>query len=431
MPIVSLNEEFPNIPTAQSTFKNEPGTIDVSKTASGLHIASDSTSDKVNTIGIYSCVGSMYENENTSGLSHLMHKMAFQSTLEKSDLRFFRDVEQIGGSIRSEYGRDFVSMQIQVTPEHLEKAAELLAQTVVSPRYALWDVRQQKEKVLDDAFDNNSNPMVLLSEGLHAAAYYDTETLGRPTYDAENLDVLTPEVLKQAHGAYFNAKSMVVVGTGMEHGELFNVSNQYFTDVAASGMDAGLLEKKKVQYVGGESRNKVKIGQTGVSIGFEGASWKSKDLPASFVLQSVLGQQVKEMEGMAFNAVYLDSGVIGVTGYAEPQGAQQLVDHLLGALKGAGTTKLSDEQLNAAKMITATTYAQNMEKRSNRFSVLGSMLFNDNVATVAQVVDSIQTVSSDDVLNFAQTMLKSKPSIASVGNVAKVPRYNQILEKLQ
>jgi processing peptidase subunit alpha len=101
-------------------------------------------------VGLYIDCGSIYETPASSGVSHLLERMAFKSTVNRSHLRLVREVEAIGGNVSASASREQMSYTYDAlksyTPEMVEVLiARVRAEESSIPRMG-WEV---KEKVLN------------------------------------------------------------------------------------------------------------------------------------------------------------------------------------------------------------------------------------------------------------------------------------------
>lgn len=426
MPQVSMEEEFPGVPVGVPIVAST-GSAELTHTANGMRVASDGHNDSVVTLGIHVDAGSKYETDETSGLTQLMANMAFRSTSTRSDIGLYRDIESIGGTIEKSYGRDYLNFSISVLPEFVQDAAAILAETTLSPKFAHWDVEQQKEKVYGDLEESLSDPMYLLKEGLYAAAFYDTEPLGRPIADIQNISKLNNNQLWDMYAKHFNTERMTVVGTGIDHRSLSNLANEMLRDAPKSTVPAASISTTTT-YVGGEAREKILCGETHLALGFKGASSSDASFNASVVLQSLLQMKLKDVKTVVVeNDCFADSGLFSVVGQSSADASSNLLDRLVSEVKNL--TNASTDDIARAKKIAAANVAEEMDFRLKRVQMIGNMAMNNHIASVHQVVQGINDVKPDDVKQFVQQMLSSGPSLSSVGTIESIPRYNALCEK--
>ena len=83
-----------------------------------------------------------------------------------------------------------------------------------------WEVDEIKDALVERISDAATVDAVL-TEAVHAAAFYDTETLGRPTLaSVDDLATTSAEDLGAFVDAHYVAGNMTIVGAGVRHKDL-------------------------------------------------------------------------------------------------------------------------------------------------------------------------------------------------------------------
>ena len=94
-------------------------------------------------IGLYVDCGSVYESPATFGATHLLERMAFKSTRNRSHLRVVREVEAIGGAVQSSASREQMGYTYDALKTYLPEMVELLIDCVRNPVFLDWEVNEQ------------------------------------------------------------------------------------------------------------------------------------------------------------------------------------------------------------------------------------------------------------------------------------------------
>ncbi|KAJ0075762.1 hypothetical protein Patl1_33944 [Pistacia atlantica] len=120
----------------------EPGKDKVTTLDNGIRIASATSANPVASIGIYLDCGSVYETPMSCGASHLLEKMAFKSTKNRSHLRIVREVEAIGGNISASASREQMGYSFDALKTYVPEMVELLVDCVRNPVFLDWEVTE-------------------------------------------------------------------------------------------------------------------------------------------------------------------------------------------------------------------------------------------------------------------------------------------------
>lgn len=97
----------------------------------------------VASIGLYVDCGSIYETPDSLGASHLLERMAFKSTRNRSHLRVVREVEAIGGHVLASASREQMSYTFDALKTYVPEMVELLVDCVRNPVFLDWEVNEQ------------------------------------------------------------------------------------------------------------------------------------------------------------------------------------------------------------------------------------------------------------------------------------------------
>lgn len=217
-------------------------------------------------VGVYVDCGSKYESAAQQGASHLLERMAFKGTANRSHLRFTREVEAIGANLLVSAAREQTSYTADVLKGHFAEAVELLADIVVNPKvkphelvqevrrppasqggessqsmshakgtmpgdapprggWRLWQLTRarrggrQMVQARASVREMAAAPTTMVTEGLHTAAYKGG--LGNPFlfFDA----AINPEMLMAFQKENYTGDRVVVCAAGVDHAAFVGV----------------------------------------------------------------------------------------------------------------------------------------------------------------------------------------------------------------
>jgi len=94
---VPLDRAYPGLPTLKEA-RATPTDAKVSTLSNGVRIATIDSNSAVTHIGIFIDSGTRYEPHELSGISHFLEKMAFKSTLLRSEFGFCREMSALGST---------------------------------------------------------------------------------------------------------------------------------------------------------------------------------------------------------------------------------------------------------------------------------------------------------------------------------------------
>ncbi|KAK4687959.1 hypothetical protein P7C73_g2156, partial [Tremellales sp. Uapishka_1] len=428
-PLSSLSR---NASTSSNAF---PSTSKVTTLPNKLRVATESQPGHFHAVGVYVDAGSRYESPRTSGVSHLLDRMAFKSTDRHSDEEMSTLIDSLGSQVSCSSSRETIMYQSTVFPQSLPLALSLISSTILHPQLTPAEVTAQKSAAAYEIREIWSKPELILPEILHTVAFKDN-TLGMPLLCPEaQLDVLDGDLIRGFMKDWFRPERMVLAGSGMEHDELVGLAHEYFgemnADVSAGGASSVLhpasgnvppagaksfatvssasivpvsedytkLAAAKAIYTGGEEyieRNEEEF--THLYIGFEGLGIHDPDIYALATLQTLLGGGGSFSAGgpgkgmytrlytsvlsryhaidhcAAFHHCYADSGLFGISAAVEPRFAGSIANviaYQLDCLTRPMRGGITEVEFKRAKNMLKSTLVMSLESRLTAVEDLG------------------------------------------------------------
>jgi processing peptidase subunit alpha len=190
----------------------KPSQTKITTLGNGLRIASENVAGPTSTIGIFIDSGSRNESPFCTGASHLLERMAFKSTANRSHFRLVREAEAIGGNVMANASRETMFYTGDAIKTFMPELVELLVDTVRNPLFNEWEVQAQLAKVKAETAESVNNPQVALYEALHSAGFIGG--LGQPLMAPESsLGRLNGGVLHDFVKENYTAERIVLAGT--------------------------------------------------------------------------------------------------------------------------------------------------------------------------------------------------------------------------
>lgn len=427
----------------------EPTKTIVTTLPNGLKVASEGSSSPTASIGLYVDCGSVYETPLSSGATHLLERMAFKTTRNRSHLRMVREVEAIGGNVTASASREQMGYTFDALKTYLPEMVELLVDSVRNPVFLDWEVKEQLAKVKAEIAEISGNPQSLILEALHSAGY--AGALGNPLMAPESaITRLDGTILEEFVTENYTAPRMVLAASGVDHEQLLSFAEPLLADLP----QVSRQEVAKSQYVGGDFRCQADSQRTHVALAFEvPGGWHSeKDAIALIVLQTLMGgggsfsaggpgkgmysrlylrvlneyQQVQSFS--AFNSMYNDSGIFGIHATTGSDFVSQAVELATRELLAVATPgQVTEVELNRAKNSTKSAVLMNLESRMVVTEDIGRQILTyGQRKPVEHFLKVLNEVTLDDITSIAQKIISTPLTMASWGDVINVPSYDGV-----
>ncbi|CAI8608071.1 unnamed protein product [Vicia faba] len=431
-----------------------PDYVEQSKTkittlSNGLKIASETSSNPAASIGLYLDCGSIYETPLSSGASHLLERMAFKSTVNRSHFRIVREVEAIGGNIGASASREQMGYTFDALKTYVPQMVELLVDCVRNPAFLDWEVNEELRKVKAELGELSNNPQGLLLEAIHSAGY--SGALAFPLLAPEEaLNRLDGPSLEEFVAENYTAPRMVLAASGVEHEELLSVAEPLLSDLPSVPRP----EEPKSTYVGGDFRRHGEEGAAHVAIAFEvpGGWQQERDAIVLTVLQMLMGgggsfsaggpgkgmhsrlylrvlneyQQIQSFS--AFNSIFNNTGLFGIYASTSPEFVPKAVDLAAKELIAiASPGQVTQVQLDRAKKSTKSAVLMNLESRMIASEDIGRQILTyGERKSVEQFLQAVDEITLNDITKISQKIISSPLTMASYGDVINVPSYETV-----
>lgn len=174
-------------------------------------------------IVMYARVGSRYEEPADNGLSHFLEHMLFRGTERLPDAYALNHaIEELGGTLYAETGRDYSLYQISLHPEMLSEGLALFAEIFRAPTFS--DVDVERRIVLEEMLEDHDDDGRLVNiDDLARLAVWPDHPLGyRITGPYETVESFTQADVRRHFEKFYGARNMVLALSGaVEHDKIF------------------------------------------------------------------------------------------------------------------------------------------------------------------------------------------------------------------
>ncbi|GFY98388.1 mitochondrial processing peptidase alpha subunit [Actinidia rufa] len=430
----------------------EPGKTKITTLPNGVKIASETSANPAASIGLYVHCGSIYEKPDSMGATHLLERMAFKSTTNRSHLRIVREVEAIGGNVTASASREQMGYTYDALKNYVPQMVELIVDSVRNPAFLDWEVNEQLQKVKAELAEASNNPQGLLLEAIHSAGY--SGALANPLLAPESaISRLNSASLEEFVSENYTAPRMVLAASGVEHEELVKIAEPLLSDLPIIPRP----EEPKSVYVGGDYRCQAELGKTHFVLAFEapGGWLKEKEAMAITVLQMLMGGGGSFSAGgpgkgmysrlylrvlneypqihafSAFNSIYDHTGLFGIQATTSSDFTSKAVDIAAKELIAVATPGEVDQvQLDRAKHSTKSAILMNLESRMIASEDIGRQILTyGERKPVEHFLKAVDEISVKDIASIAQKLISSPLTMASYGDVINVPSYDTVSNK--
>jgi predicted Zn-dependent peptidase len=185
------------------------------------------------TVALYVRAGSRYETKATNGLSHFVEHMLFRGSARFPDsYALNRSIEELGGTLYAETGRDYSLYQISLHPTRVGGALDILGDLFSAPSFRDIDLERRiiLEEILED-FDERGRKVNI--DDLSREAAWPRHPLGYsivgPTANVRRFGLA--DVRRHFRRLYGGRNMVLCVAGRVKRADILAAARQAFRDL--------------------------------------------------------------------------------------------------------------------------------------------------------------------------------------------------------
>ena len=399
-----------------------------SKTSNGINVVTYSM-EHLNsiTINVIVKVGSRYESEEESGISHFLEHMAFKGTKNRTATDIAIEFDTIGGHFNAYTSRENTVYYAKVLSQHGKQALTILADILQNSVFNSDEITKEFSVISQEIAEVKDNPDDLVYEKFYTLAY-PNQSLGRSILGSiENIAKFDKYAFTNYMSKHYNANNIVISIAGkINHTNAVHLVEELFSVFSESPY----RNIQSSQYQGGTEIMQKDLEQTTIALGFEGVSYVNLEtfyhaqiLSIIFGggLSSRLFQKIREELGLAYTIgsfmnSYSDSGIFSVYAATDHNNVENLLNNINNEIDKIQTNISAEELMRAKSQIESNIYMAEekpeykSEEVGKNFSLFGKY-FSTN-----EIMGIINSTQTSDLTKSAEKIFSSRPTLSIIGS---------------
>ncbi len=393
-------------------------------------------------MGVFTRVGSRYEEARLSGISHFLEHMFFKGTATRSAKQISEAIEGIGGALNAFTSYDSTVYYAKVANIHFDHAVETLSDMLLHSLFDRKEITKERRVIVEEINTSLDQPSDWVHQLLDETMWGE-QPLGRDIAGtAETVKAISRRDLLQYKDRHYTYGNTVISIAGNIPSavmvEAWSKALECYVDgprqqpqptlPAASGPLLALLEKDTEQ--------------ANFCLGLPAVSFRDADRRPLQVLNSVLGggmssrlfQTIREEQGLAYSiysytSEYDDAGKWVIYGGVKASKISRAITAVLTELGKLRDEGISEEELQRVKEQVKGGMLLGLEDTWSVASRNGAHILRYNdVIPVEQVVAEIEAVTREDVLRVAARLIRPDALyLAVIGPYANETRFRSLL----
>ena len=378
-------------------------------------------------------VGSRYETEKLSGVSHYIEHLMFKGTKKRpSTLILTREIDRLGADYNAFTGKEYTGYYIKADKNHTEITLDILSDMLFNSKFEAKEMEREKTVIVEELRMYRDNPLMHI-DMIFEELMYDGCPLGRDEggTDKTVMGFKRDEVLAFRDN-YYQPSNMTIAVAGYINKDIRKILKRYFGDkkeIKEIGDPPSLklrraskrYEKARYGSDAKEKRLRVdnkKTDQAQLAIGFPAFDYNDANQPSMTVLNAVLGGsmssrlfiKIRERLGLAY---MIRSGAVSFrdTGYFQIRAGLDAknINKVLAIVKDEAN-KIVEKGVTARELRDAKTHlrgglALSLEDSSVQASwYVKEAFFRNKIKTPEDRLAEIDAVSNSDIKKTAKKL---------------------------
>lgn len=362
--------------------------------------------------GVWVRAASVHEPRDRMGVSHLLEHMVFKGTPSRSARDIALSLETLGGSLDAYTAREHTSYQARVLDEHLDHAADVIADLVFRPLLRADDLTLERKVVLEEISMVQDTPDDLVFE-LHNEALWGQHPYGYSILGTrDTVSSLGVRELKELHERAYHPPQLVVAAAGnVEHDRLLDALDRTGWTGVPRGDETPLVSPAPVAASPSYRHTARDAAQTHIVFGSPLMAHRDPLRYAAVLVSTILGagmssrlfQRVREERGLAyavytFQSFHADTGVHGVYVGTAPETAAEASAAIREELADVAANGLPEDEIISGKNQLKGQSTLSLESVSARMYRAAAVdLYGEPYKSLDQLLAEIEAITPEQV----------------------------------
>ncbi len=387
------------------------------------------TEGKAFTLLVLIGVGSRYEKEKQSGLSHFLEHMFFKGTRKRSDkLEIAETLDNMGAEYNAFTGEEVTGYYVKAAQDHLDLAGDVVADILLNSVFPSREIERERGVIMEEIKMHTDAPMRHVNH-LWRRALFGGHPLGRRVDGTpETVARFTRNDFLNYTGCHYHTGNTVVVVAGnfRERGILSKIEGWF------RGLPRGKETKPERARAGPTQRlvfeNRSSLDQTHLIVGVPGTSLRDERRWATEVLAVILGggmssrlfMEVRENKGLAYSLRTSSENLTDTGGFETQAGLRTdkagfALKLILRQYDRIMQEAVAQAEIDKARQMIKGRLALELEE-TNSLAVFAGMqeLLQKKVMTPDDIERRILSVTAREIQSTARALLRTDQRAVAV-----------------
>jgi len=416
--------------------------ITISQTEKGIKVISEYI-PWVHSVSMSIAIGkgSFYEDVNIAGISHFIEHMLFKGTKKRSAREIASCLEEVGGYLNAETGKEETLYYSKVGKDYIERAFDLLSDLVTNATLKEEDIEKERSVILREIATYNDLPQENLLDIAVCLLFGDNNGYGRPIVGyVDTVNEIRRDNIVRFISENYTHKNIIVACVGnLEHKKLVELVNEKLENnlIWAGG------ESSKVKFIPPPVKqiDERRLEQQYICFIWKGLKFSDERRYALIILNAIIAgmvssrlfQRVREELALvydisSFPQFMRESGFFAIMFASNPEAGEKVIGIVREEISRLLSDGITDEELTRAKEYIKGGIMLGLESTMNRLNrIIRAELYLGRHITFEENIDRLNGVKKDDVLTLTRDILGESELIVVVG--PKVKKLAELIKR--
>ncbi len=381
-------------------------------------------------------VGSRYEAEKMSGVSHYIEHMMFKGTKKRKTSQVLtREIDRLGAAYNAFTSKEYTGYYIKTGAEYTELSLDILSDMLFNSVFDAKEMEKEKGPVCEELRMYADNPIMNI-DNIFEELFYEGSPLGRDIggTPAHVMSYKRADVLK-FRDKFYGPNNMHIFLSGKITDDVRTWIDSLYGTKKNTGNPSRSFKPATLGASGKSQRIRIQhkdADQAQLMLGFPAFQYGDKRNVALSVLNTILGgsmssrlfSEIREKRGLAYTVrsggdAYRDAGYSYVRAGVEPKNINKTIAIVQKELEKMVKKGVSKRELADAKTHIRGSMQLSLEDSSTVANYYAKQaLFADKIETPEQRLKKVDAVTAEQIMSVAKQVFKwNKVRIAIIGNV--------------
>ncbi len=380
-------------------------------------------------------VGSRYEAEKMSGVSHYIEHLMFKGTKKRKNTQVLtREIDRLGADYNAFTGKEYTGYYIKADGSYLETSLDILSDMLFHSTFDPKEMEREKGPIVEELRMYKDNPIMRIGDLIEELLY--DGPMGRDIGGTvKHVKGYKRDDVLAYRDKYYGPNNMTVLVAGHVPDEIQTLISTYIGSEKARPLPKQRF--KEGLFGSAKKADRIRVEHKAVEQAQLAMAWPAfefghKDGAALTVLNTILGGsmssrlfiKVRERLGLAYTVRsssehYRDTGYAYVRAGLEPKNINKAIAVICKEVEKLKEKLVSKRDLADAKTHIRGSLTLSMEDSSAQANWYAKgALFHDRLYAPEEKLAMIDKVTAADVQRVAKRIFKqNQMRVAIVGDV--------------